>query len=513
MMSFQKRSLAIVGGGAAGVATFIAAVQHRVAQTIYIIEPGAVGPGMAFFNLDGDILCNTSVDTMSVVADNPLDFLDYLHKRGHTVTPESFVPRQWVGNYLNEKFLEFNTIALKIGIDVFHIPYVFKGLKINSHRCYTLWYGDTLAPQSLEVTDVIFCTGFGASRLPEVLKPHLAHPTFIHCPYPEQDMLARIPSQSRVLVIGSKLSAIDAAILLCREGHRVTMTSPSGDIPAVRSRLIRSPGAFFEHENIMSIMTRKGNQSNHPFPDSLKRAYLKYFYRALNKYTKIPWREQFSNANSYRERLREEIAIAEQGKSQWQDMIVNFMDVINEVHLNDKTYFDGSFHPNVEKMLHRYITAIALPNARKLLHYMDEGSLIIQQGEILNVVIEEGEANTWLVNLGQDYQPFDAVVAAVGYHQPDFVIDEDGKLEIDTHGQHSERAISISPEMVAIHPDLKEKESIWFVGTPAHKRLWVPNALVVVANIATKVIKNMLRTDVQAPSAVDNHEKELEIST
>ncbi|MBC8947885.1 FAD/NAD(P)-binding protein [Xenorhabdus sp. TS4] len=512
-MSFHKRSLAIVGGGAAGVATFIAAVQHRAAQIIYVIEPGPVGPGMAFFNLDGDVLCNTSIDTMSVVADNPLDFLDYLHKHGHIVTPESFVPRQWVGNYLNQRFLEFSTIALKTGIDVFHMPHLFRGLKVNPHRCYTLWHGDSLTPQSLEVTDVIFCTGLGASRLPEVLKPHLTRPTFIHSPYPEKEMLARIPPQSRVLVIGSKLAAIDAAILLCREGHSVTMISPSGDIPAVRSRLVKSPGTFFEHKNTMSIMNRQGNQLTHFFPDSLKHAYLKYFYRALKKYTKIPWREQFSNANSCRERLREEIAIAEQGKSQWQDMIVNFVYVVNEVHLNDNTYFGGSFHPNFEKMLHRYITAIALPNAQKLLHYMDSGSLLIQKGEILNVVIEEGEANTWLVNLGQDYQPFDAIVAAVGYHQPDFILDEDGILEIDTHGQRSERAISISPEMGVIPPDFKEKESIWFVGTPAHKRLWVPNALFVVANVANLVIKSMLKLDVQVTSTIGNTEKELEIST
>ncbi|CDG17017.1 FAD/NAD(P)-binding protein [Xenorhabdus doucetiae] len=512
MMSFQKRSLAIVGGGAAGVTTFIAAVQHRAAQVIYIVDPGPIGPGMAFFNLDGDILCNTSVDTMSVVSDNPLDFLDYLHEHGHAVTPESFVPRQWVGNYLNERFSEFSAIARQAGIDVFHVPHLFRQLKVNSHRRYTLWYGDVLAPKPLEVTDVIFCTGFGASRIPDALKPHLAHPTFIHCPYPETGMLTKIPTKSRVLVIGSKLSAIDAAILLCREGHHVTMTSPSGDIPAVRSRFMRSSGAFFEHKSMTSIMTHKGNQSTNFFPDSLKHAYLKYFRRTLNKYTKIPWREQFSNANSYRERLREEISIAEQGKSQWQDITVNFMDVINEIHLTDKTYFDGTFHPNVEKMLHRYITAIALPNARKLLHYMDSDVLTIQQGAILNVVVEEGEKGAWLVNLGQDYQRFDAVVTAVGYHRPYFVIDENGQLEIDAYGHRSECAVSISPEMAASHPYFKEKESIWFVGTPAHRRLWVPNALVVVANIATRVINNMRRIDIPVASTVGNHEKDLVIS-
>ncbi|OTA20031.1 hypothetical protein Xbed_01746 [Xenorhabdus beddingii] len=511
-MPFQKkRSLAIVGGGAAGVATFIAAVQHRVAQAIYILEPKYIGPGIAFSNLDSDILCNTSVDTMSVVEDNPLDFLDYLHKIGHIVTPESFVPRQWVGDYLNERFLEFSAIAYKVGIRVFHIPHLVRRLKINSHRRYTLWHGNVFTPQHLEVTDVIFCTGAGASRMPKLLQPHLTHPTFIPCPYPEASMLAKIPPQSRVLVIGSKLSAIDAAIVLCREGHQVTMASPSGDIPAVRSRFIRSLGTVFKHENMRSIMAHKENQSTSSFPDSLKHRYLKYFYRALKKHTKISWREQFSNANSYRERLREEIAIAEQGKSQWQDIIVNFIDVINAVHLTDKIYFGGSFHPNAEKILRRYIGAVALPNAKKLLQYIDNGSLIIQQGEILNVATEEGETGTWLVNLGQDDQSFDAVVAAVGYHRPNFVIDKNRSLEIDVYGHRSEYAVSISPEMAASHPYLQEKESIWFVGIPAHRRLWVPNALIVAVNVATRVVKNMMKIDIQVTSSVNNNEKELEI--
>ena len=92
-------TLAIVGAGAAGVATFIAAVRAQVARSIYMIDPQPIGPGAAFSNTDNDILCNTSVDTMSVLHDMPLDFLEHLRCEGYAFTAESFVPRFLVGRH------------------------------------------------------------------------------------------------------------------------------------------------------------------------------------------------------------------------------------------------------------------------------------------------------------------------------------------------------------------------------------------------------------------------------
>lgn len=104
-------TLAIVGAGAAGVATFIAAVRAQVARSIYMIDPQPIGPGAAFSNTDNDILCNTSVDTMSVLHDMPLDFLEHLRCEGYAFTAESFVPRFLVGRYLASRFLQYSAIA------------------------------------------------------------------------------------------------------------------------------------------------------------------------------------------------------------------------------------------------------------------------------------------------------------------------------------------------------------------------------------------------------------------
>jgi hypothetical protein len=490
-MDAQKPSLAIIGGGATGVAAFIAAVRRQLAQTIYIVDPKPVGPGIAYSNSDDDILCNTSAGAMSVMTDKPLDFFEYLISRGRSVTPETFVPRSWVGQYLAQRFDEYRRIARLNGIEVVNVALPCRSVRIAAHRRYVLRFGGVGAPQALTVTDVVFCTGFGKARVPEILKPYQHHSNFIVSPYPESAMLARIRPNSRVLVVGSRLSAIDATILLCREGHHVTMVSSSGRIPAVRSRFLRSKAAAFDPDGMASILTQCDPRASGACPVGLKRTYMKYFARAVASHTGLPWQTQFSRSNSYRDRLREEIAIAESGNSLWQDLVVNFVDVINEVHLRCRRPFEGMFHPDFQTTLYRYLAAIALPNARKLLMHMDQGALVLKQGEIQDVAVAETGPRPWLVNWGQGFQRFDAIVCATGFHAPNCVVNAEGELEIDTDGGHRKDAVGISPLLNLQDPRFAKMESIWFVGPIVQRRLGIPNSLVVVAPLAERVVANL----------------------
>lgn len=490
MMSNNKGSVAIVGGGATGVATFIAAVVRRAAKTIYIIDPRPIGRGVAFSSTDGDMICNTSVDTMSVVPGRPLDFQEYLDARGSPATSNAFMPRSLVGDYLVERFRHYRELASRYGIDVVHLPYRFRSLRIEGHRRYKLRFSEAAAPRSLIVTDVIFCTGYGASRVPDALMSYRNHPTFIGCPYPEAEMLAKVPAKSRVLVIGSKLSAIDTAILLCREGHRVTMLSPSGELPAVRARLARNEKVSYDLEGLEAMMARWNPEMAGPCSEALKHIYLKYTAHILAEHTHKPSRIQFSHASRYDDRLREEIAIAEHGDSLWQDLAFSFIEAWNAVYLKHEWHFTGGFHPGFRQTVYRYLTAVALPNAKKLMHHIDHGTLAIKRGELRDVTVADG-GHGWLLDWGEGSQRFDAVVTATGFHLPHFVFNDDGELEIEVEGHRPEEALDISQDMAADDPRLPEKESIWFVGAPAHMRLSIPNALFVVAPLADHVVANV----------------------
>lgn len=484
--------LAIVGAGAAGVATFIAAVRAGVARTIYMIDPHPVGPGTAFSNTDRDILCNTSVDTMSVLHDVPLDFLEHLSCEGYASTAESFVPRFLVGRYLANRFVQYSAMAREQGVVVKYVSSTFKALKIHGHRHYELEFVDSpqVPSSSLMVTDVVFCTGFGPPRLPLVAQPFFNHSSFIKNPYPEASMLAMIPEKSRVLVMGSKLSAIDSAIVLCRDGHQVTMLSPSGEFPAVRARFMRSPKAAFVGEDIASVMA-PGEEGCKTYSPSLHYRYVKYFSKVLRQNIGKDWSQQFSYSSTVLGRLKEEVEIAESGDSQWQEYVVDFMHAINGVHNKEDVYFDGSFHPRFERLLYRYITALALPNARKLLKYIEDGVLCVQGGEISAMDYSDRRPNAWNVSWGGEVHGFDTIVAATGYYQSRYVMSDDGRVELDVTGERGRHAITILPSMAGAHESFGGKESIWFVGAPARPRVWVPNALVVVTPLANQVIESM----------------------
>lgn len=114
-MIHSCKTLAIIGAGAAGTAAFIMAVKKRVAETIYIVDPKMPGHGNVFTNMDDDVLSNTTVNTTSIVSDNPFDFLHYLNYIGYKVTGDSFVPRRLVGKYIKERFTLYERIAKKRG--------------------------------------------------------------------------------------------------------------------------------------------------------------------------------------------------------------------------------------------------------------------------------------------------------------------------------------------------------------------------------------------------------------
>lgn len=488
VMSIKKVSLAIIGGGAAGVATFVAAVRRRAAATIYIIDPRPVGPGIAFSNLDVDVLCNTSVDIMSVVAGTPADFLDYLIANGLPATLDTYAPRKWMGQYLTDRFQHYRSIAVDNGIEVIHLPYQFQSLRRHGHRRHSIRFTDA-AIRPLAATDVIFCTGYGASLVPDALKPYKSLPTLIGCPYPEAEMLAKVPGRSQVLVVGSKLSAIDSAILLCREGHQVTLVSPSGELSCARGRFIRQSGFPLDVERLQLIMARWGPRAIERSSTALRQSFVKLVARTLSAYSDRPWKTQFSYASSCEERLREEIAIAERGDSVWEDLVVTLIDAVNEFYVKNK---DHRLHSEFKKTIYRYAAGIALPNARKLMHLIEDGKLTVRRGELKEVEVSNGHQALWLIDWGQGLQRYDAVVVAAGFHFPYFVLNDVGELEIDVERQRAKDSVVISDHMAMTHPEWDQMESIWFVGPPAHVRVPLPNGLFVVASIADQVVASMM---------------------
>lgn len=66
----MKRKAIILGGCVVGVAAFIALVRRGAADVIEIVNPGPLGLGKAFATTESALLTNTSVDALSIIADD-----------------------------------------------------------------------------------------------------------------------------------------------------------------------------------------------------------------------------------------------------------------------------------------------------------------------------------------------------------------------------------------------------------------------------------------------------------
>jgi FAD-NAD(P)-binding len=490
-MKQDENSVALVGGGAACVATFIALVKQRAARTICVVSPGDIGPGMVFGNRDDDLLCNTSAEIMSAIADAPQDFLLYLRQSGRSVNPEAFVPRSWVGAYLTDRFRHYSDIARRRGIKVIHLPYRFRSVRVIEGGGHELKLASGETSFSLFVTDVVFCTGLGAPRIPDLLKAYVGHPRLIDSPYPEADMLRRIPKHARVLVVGSKLSAVDAAILLGRQNCKVSMVSPSGALPAVRSRSIRNARFRLDRPWLESLFMRWTPGSDASYPKGLRHGYLKYLAHHMSTLVGPSWREQFSATHAYGARLRDQIRLAELGQCQWQDLLVDLVETINAIYAKTRSAFPGALHPAIGERVEPYLTSLALPNAKKLHALIDDGLLAISKGRLLDVIAPPDKTAPWSVNWGEGFQNFDAIVITAGFHAPRLVRNEMGEMELEVHGARDRKTVALSQQLNAEPSRPAAEGNLWFVGPPAHSRVPISSALFVNAAVAARVAGNL----------------------
>ena len=248
-MKARASSIAIVGGGAAGIATLNHLVQEYRALgleqdiNISIFEKRPdIGAGFAYQE-DGEVLLmNQACQYLSLYPENPTHFWDWLvdyqpnssqkHTFAHSsLAPDGFVTRRLFGRYLRDAFAQICALASDAGVEV--TSHHTEVTRIShSDGKYTL----TSAAITRRFDYVILCTG---NASPADIYNLALHPRYIHDPYPIRHFKDQIEPQHRVAILGTQLTAADVAISLVHHGHTgpITMLSRTGELPAVRSLL------------------------------------------------------------------------------------------------------------------------------------------------------------------------------------------------------------------------------------------------------------------------------------
>ncbi|MEV4258922.1 FAD/NAD(P)-binding protein, partial [Spirillospora sp. NPDC049652] len=205
----EKRRVVIIGGGVAGTAAFAALARAGVDADI--VDPLPAGEGTAFGVGDAGLLSNTSAELMSLRPGLPRDFA---RARGAPADGEVFAPRREFARYLRGVY---ETCAGRPGSAHRRIARRAVAVRpLGEGAGYRVLLDDG---SQVPASDVLVCLGWGPSRVPAGLG---GRPGIVTSPFPDDRMLEAVPPSGRVLVLGTKLSAIDAALLLARWPRRAS---------------------------------------------------------------------------------------------------------------------------------------------------------------------------------------------------------------------------------------------------------------------------------------------------
>lgn len=464
----------IIGGAVTGLAAFISLVRAGTAASVEIIDPDGIANSIAFSTTQGALLCNTSVQTMSVLDDDMNDFQSYLRDQGVVVSEEAFVPRSWVAGYLKARYARYRDLAWVTGIRHRVVQSSVRTIKALPLSGYQLQLDDGT---EIQASDVLICTGNAGPVVPPLVSAHLPSPTVFLTPYPESRLLESFAGPSRILVLGSRLSAIDSALLLCNAGHKVLMASPSGRLPGVRTATPRVLVQGLDEARFARLDLENPRLYWHV---------LRIVARAAKAINARPLHEQIDRALDPVQRLRGEAALAARGVTDWQNLLVHCMDLADIKLRNAPPSVRVGALQNCWEAVGRYLFAVPLQTATTLLRFIDEGLLQLAPQVPTKLDWQGG----WQVHGRDGIERVDAVVCATGFHKQRFHASADG-LELLRDPQAACTPPQVSAQLQVTLPGSPQPQRIWMLGVASYLAAPMVNSVYQSVRQASEVVRQL----------------------
>lgn len=487
--SSAGRDVVIVGGGAAGTSVLVQLIDvlsgaggagARAVRSVRVVDPRPMGWGLAFGDSDPLLMCNSAVDLNSVRARHPRDFEEHLRQRGWTGRSQECVPRSWMAEYCHARSAQARARAAAHGVDVDRLSATARAVEVRAYG-YRVLLSDG---RRLAADDVVLCTGVRRPRVPDGFATWQEHPRYLDSPYPSARLREALGQRPRrVLVLGTHQSAVDAALLLCRDGHQTTLTSPSGQLPAVRTALAAPPRA-------LPVLDRVADLD--PADPHLGDRLMRHTVEAVRSVSALPWRRQVSTAADPVRRLREETALAEAGACHWARVCAPLVDATIALGGTLSGERRHALMVRFAPFVNRYVTALALVNARRLVAHCDAGLLRVAAGYPRAVAYADGR---WRVRWPDSaVREYDHVVNATGFHPPQPYWDAAARtLYLEAPPASATALDHLAADLRARTDPTAAPERVWIVGVGTHLRIPFANHLNNVVRQADEVACRLLR--------------------
>jgi uncharacterized NAD(P)/FAD-binding protein YdhS len=231
--------VAIVGAGFSGLLTAVNLLRASPDVRVTLIERrGVFGPGTAYDTGNPGHLLNVRLDNMSAFPDQPGNLADWLAEQPSWRAQDGFITRGVYGEYLRDlldKALDDAPDRLRL----------LAGEARSIDRQDDGWRIQTIDGQVTADQVVLALGNLEPASPPGVEAQVRASSAYVENPW-------RFDPQSvgdarNVLLIGSGLTMVDAALTLRRPGRRLTALSRHGLLPRAHATVPPAPfvGAFF----------------------------------------------------------------------------------------------------------------------------------------------------------------------------------------------------------------------------------------------------------------------------
>jgi uncharacterized NAD(P)/FAD-binding protein YdhS len=329
--------------------------------------------GRAFQADSGSILANMSAAGMSIRHGDSSHAERWLVRHGlleRGTAQDAYLPRQVYGDYIAQHAGELVNHLRRRGWQVDLVQQNVTSIEPAGSSGYILGTED----RRDEFDHVILCAGGSVLDSPFDLN---GCDGYIADPYPMRERLNTIPSDATVGVLGSGLTAVDAAVALKERSHSgpIRMYSRSGVLPLTR----RSGVAWTAKHLTSEQVTKLARSSNPHFMADVERL----FNREAHAWGGKP-RGLFPHpdVSGTREGLRRQLEQPHDGSDLetyiFQKSILVWQDIWHCLNADEQRRILAS--PSTMRSIMSRCCPMPPPNAKKILAMLDSGQLEVRGG-------------------------------------------------------------------------------------------------------------------------------------
>lgn len=384
----NKKIITILGCGASGIAVFIQMVnlilfkkiQDRI--KIIIIDKHAVPTGGLAYETSYDCnLLNIPATGMSIVEQDKNHFYHWILHHQYEIKnmfPDikfnegNHFPRKLYGIYLKESFESAINTSKKIGLEVDVIVDEVTEVQRNKEN-----YNLIFKKNASVLTDyLIFCMGGFPTQLSEEVSQTSEYYT---SPYSIAKPISKIPKTANVMIVGTRLSAIDSVLMLKANAHqgKIFCVSRNGQLPRVQGAHDNIQTPTILNEKIIKKLTHSGKKY-------LKLNQLLGLIRCeaeIQENIILDCKKIFNLYKNQKGLLRREIELSDNKIRPWQAALFKTNNLANKIWLHLSEEDQNRVYKNYLGHFLTYRSAMPFKTALKLYDYLKNKELSVFQSK------------------------------------------------------------------------------------------------------------------------------------